>query len=61
MTTLLIGIGGCALLFVVFGLVGGRHETHEKKDGCGTCGTKEDTAACGACQTASEISEHSNA
>ncbi len=59
--TLALGICGCAALFVVFGLVGGGHETHEKKHGCGTCDTEQDTAECGACHIASEISEHSHA
>jgi hypothetical protein len=59
--TLVIGIFGCAALFVVFGLIGGGHEQHERTPTCGTCDSEEDTADCGACHIASEISEHSHA
>jgi hypothetical protein len=58
--TLALGICGCAALFVVFGLIGGGHETHEKDSGCGTCSTDDDTAKCGSCHTVRDISEHSH-
>jgi hypothetical protein len=59
--TLFLGVCGCAALFVLFGVIGGRHEQHEKTHGCDTCSTEDNNAQCGVCDKAREISEHSHA
>ena len=56
--SMVIGVLGCAALFVIFGLVGGGHEKHEVR---GACDNSKDTAKCGDCQTVCEISEQSHA
>ena len=56
--SLVIGVLGCAALFVIFGLVGGGHEKQEVR---GACDKSKETAKCGDCQTVCEISEQSHA
>jgi hypothetical protein len=50
----LFGIAALAVLFVVFGLLRGRVQEGHR---CASCPSKDDPAACSACDIAQESSE----